>query len=281
MITNPLIGSDGRLGNQLFQYAALKGVALRCGYEAVLPPINDKSWHGQRNLLNSFNVEAREEFSRILPTHVHSEKDYMNYDASIFSIPDGSFITGYFQSTKYWKGFESQIKSELMPKSEFITEAKEYVNSLRVDARPIVSLHLRRGDNTDGSNSSTALNSMYDKGGFWETYFDKAKEKLDSPKFLVFTGGSRFTDDNSRDIQWAKDHLKGDLMFSEGGSAMQDFCRIMVCDQHVLSHISSFGWWAAYLDPKGGTVIAPKHYHPDLPEYTYREGFYPEGWILV
>jgi hypothetical protein len=279
VIANPLIGQDGRLGNQLFQYAALKGIALKCGYEAVLPVLSDQSWHGQQSLLDNFNITSKQESNLQPPTHVYLEKDHMKYDASVFSIPDGTFIKGYFQSTKYWEGFEKEIKSELTPKTEFVKEAESYINALRIDDRPIVSLHLRRGDNTDGSNPSEELNRMYDRGGFWHSYFEKAKEKLENTRFLVFTGGARFTDDNSRDIQWARENLKGDFMFSEGGLPMQDFCRIMACDQHVISPISSFGWWAAYLSD--GRVIAPKHYHPDIASFTHREGFYPKEWVVV
>ena len=37
MITNFALGRDGRLGNQLFQYAALRALSLEHGYEIVVP----------------------------------------------------------------------------------------------------------------------------------------------------------------------------------------------------------------------------------------------------
>ena len=36
------IGTMGRLGNQMFQYAALKGIAAHRGYEYTIPPENPK-----------------------------------------------------------------------------------------------------------------------------------------------------------------------------------------------------------------------------------------------
>ena len=32
------IGSLGRLGNQMFEYAALRGIAAKHGYEFMIPP---------------------------------------------------------------------------------------------------------------------------------------------------------------------------------------------------------------------------------------------------
>ena len=37
MVTSIDIGENGRLGNQLFQYAAVKALALENNYDCVLP----------------------------------------------------------------------------------------------------------------------------------------------------------------------------------------------------------------------------------------------------
>ena len=36
------IGSLGRLGNQMFEYAALRGIASKHGYEWMIPPPENK-----------------------------------------------------------------------------------------------------------------------------------------------------------------------------------------------------------------------------------------------
>ena len=38
MIGYNRLGSNGRLGNQMFQYAALKGIAAKRGYDWCIPP---------------------------------------------------------------------------------------------------------------------------------------------------------------------------------------------------------------------------------------------------
>ena len=36
------LGSLGRLGNQMFEYAALRGIAAKHGYDFCIPPYNVK-----------------------------------------------------------------------------------------------------------------------------------------------------------------------------------------------------------------------------------------------
>ena len=38
MLTFNKLGKSGRLGNQMFQYAALRGIAANCGWEWAVPP---------------------------------------------------------------------------------------------------------------------------------------------------------------------------------------------------------------------------------------------------
>jgi hypothetical protein len=53
------LGQQGRLGNQLFQYAALKGLAIKKGYEVKIPDPTTREWHGQNCLLNEFNMDMK------------------------------------------------------------------------------------------------------------------------------------------------------------------------------------------------------------------------------
>ena len=55
----------------------------------------------------------------------------------------------------------------------------------------------------------------------------------------------------------------------------------MFCDHNILSHVSSFGWWAAFMNPKNDKItVAPEFYHPDAPNLK-RYRFYPEEYILL
>ena len=285
MITFHKLGELGRLGNQLFQYAALKGLASKNGYEVKIPNPQTMIWHGQVSLLDKFNIECEYATQDDMNTlqNLYEEPTWQKYDDKFFNVPDNTTLEGFFQSTFYFEHIESQIKKELTPKDEYLNKGKEYIQSLKDEYKcEIVSVHVRRGDNM--TNGQTELIQAFEPGGLYEQYFTKAKKVFDGKnvKFLVFTGGQRFNEDNSTDVEWCKNFFKGDeFLFSEGQPQIDDFCRIMLCDHNILSHVSSFGWWAAYVNPNPNKiVVAPEYYHPDEPGLK-RDKFYPKEFTQV
>lgn len=295
MITFPQLGQLGRLGNQLFQYAALKGLGLEKNYLVKIPRFDGVTWHGQSCLLENFNLEVDFFDSSDRIKGIYQEPDHMSLDKSFYTLPDNIGIHGFFQSIYYFENHQEQIKKELTPKEEFLSAGKERITKIkeRYSGYDIVSLHLRRGDNVDGSNPSKELNGMYGVGGkfkqnsFYGTYLRAAKKVFENKKvkFLLFSGGTRAQgNSNMTDQEWCKVNFVGDeyIHTDDSTDTMLDYTSIMCCDHNVISHVSSFGWWAAYTNQnKNSMVVAPKYYHPDMPTLTYREKFYPEKWIIV
>ena len=80
----------------------------------------------------------------------------------------------------------------------------------------------------------------------------------------------------------AKENLNGsNFYYSTGKTTLEDFALIKECDHNIMSHSSSFGWWAAYLnDNPLKKVIAPKDYSME-PGAWNREGFYPDNFTLI
>ena len=285
MITFHKLGELGRLGNQLFQYAALKGLAVKNGYDVKIPNPQSMNWHGQTSLLDKFNIECEYATQEDMNTlqNLYEEPNWTKYDENFFNVPDNTSIEGFFQSTFYFEHISEQIKKELTPTDEYLNKAKEVIAGLKSQyaGYEIVSVHVRRGDNM--TNGQTGLIQAFEPGGMYETYFNEAKKVFDGKKvkFLVFTGGQRFNEDNSIDVEWCKNFFKGDdFIFSEGNAQIYDFSLIMSCDHNILSHASTFGWWAAYVNPNPNKiVVAPEYYHPDEPNLK-RDKFYPKEYIL-
>jgi hypothetical protein len=287
MIYFPKLGNTGRLGNQLFQYAALRGLCLKNGYKTKLPNLSRQSWHGQKSLLGEFNISG-DVYNDEPISNKYSEPSWKSPDKNFYNVRDNSIIEGFFQSIFYFEDYQDIIKKELTPKIEYVERNKEYIKGLKNDYpdHEIVSVHLRRGDNLQNLNTrnNEIYQSVYKKNGLYFDYFNKAKEvfKDKKVKYLIFTGGSRGNEDNSADMAWCKTNFSSDeFIYSEDQKQIDDFARIMLCDHNIISHISSFGWWAAYVNPNPNKiVVAPKFYHPDEPTLI-RDKFYPEEYILI
>lgn len=293
MITNTTIGTHGRLGNQLFQYASLRSLSLNNDYEIKIPNPSDKVWHGQECLLNNFNLKCsyleQSDFYKLKYKFI--ENDHIRFYDNFFNLPDNIDLHGFFQNTKYFQKFKNNIIKELTPKDNFIEKAKEEIHSIKQKYLnyEIVSLHIRRGDVTDGTNSNSVISKLYgmntdlDKNSIYFKYLIKAKNIFINKKvkFLVFSGGSRVSS-NYSDLDWCKKNLVGDeYIFSESSDTMSDFSLISVCDHNINCHLTSFGWWASYINKNTNKiVVCPKSYViPDDSRSEY--GFYPKEWIKL
>lgn len=292
MITFSKLGEFGRLGNQLFQYAALRSLSLERGYRCKIPNPRQKTWHGQNCLLECFNIEAEYLEKDEKTLYRYHESNPFQVDENFYYMRDETDLSGFFQSMYYFERHLDQIKKELTPKKPYMIKAKDKINKLKDRyGCEIVSVHIRRGDNTDNTDlSQVALNNFYgtqgtnklDYNSDYYEYFMKAKSQFTGVKFLIFSGGKRYSDNNIDDLNWCKNSFNGDeFLFSEGNSTIDDFCLIASCDGNILSHVSSFGWWAAFINKNSKLTVAPRNYHPDIKNYTHRYKFYPKNWRLL
>ena len=287
MITFSKLGEYGRLGNQLFQYAALRALSLRKGYEFKIPNQNNMTWHGQKSLLSEFNITAKEYSSEDINKiqYHYNEPSWRTIDGNFFNLPDNTNFHGFFQSTWYFQEFSEEIKRELSPKQKYIDDAIEYITKIKekFPEHEIISTHIRRGNVVTDDSLKTIYNGYYSENGEYFKYLESAKKEFENKKvkFLVFSGGAKWDENNEPEIEWCKKHLVGDeYLFSEQGEPMGDYTRIMYSDHNILSPASSYGWWAAFSNPnKNKIIVAPRAYLVDEPNFL-RHMFYPESFIL-
>lgn len=278
MITFLQLGQYGRLGNQLFQYAALKSLSISKGYQIKLPKsLYDSYWHGQKCLLSNFNLkfDYLEDNDFINLNHYDQYslmKDSHYYDENFFNLQDNTNLFGYYQNLKYFHHCSDVIKNEFVINSQVQYECEKYLNDrLTIYNKPIVSIHIRRGDNV-----------VCDESVIY-SFIDSAIQYFNSEvNFLVFTGGSREVgEDNSFDIQYLKNvYNKNNFYYSETNSPILDFCLMTKCNHNIISHDSTFSWWAAYLNGgKNKKVIAPKN-SVSVDQTINYNNYYPDDWIL-
>ena len=185
-------------------------------------------------------------------------KDYSKFIPSVFDINDHTNIKGFFQSYKYFEGFESELRKEFQFKREIEETTKDYFDGLKEEhkEKTITGIHVRRGDTVGEDHIHNGQ-----LGGYLvlpnADWYNKMITKLrnDDNIFLVI----------SDDIEWCKENIKGDdVVYSkfsvEGHSEIKaeylDLCLITHCDNFVMS-CSTFSWWGAWLSKKDGDVFVP------------------------
>ena len=255
------LGNMGRLGNQMFEYATLRGIAANKKYDWCIPPFNIKGIENY-SLDRAFTLPSVQERNLMILDNGHAPvvgERYFHFDKELFDLcPDHISLNGFFQTEKYFKHIEQEIKSDFTFRDEIYNPCKEMISSLD---NPI-ALHIRRTDYITNPNH-TCLGM---------DYYEKALKLFPNETVLIF----------SDDPQWCqKQELFSDDRFlvSDNDDAYIDMCLMTMCKGHIIAN-SSFSWWGAWLS-NSRDVIAPSKWFGPNNAHLDTKDLYCEGWTLI
>ncbi len=261
MISFNRLGNLGRLGNQMFQYAAIKGIASYHGHDWCIPPResfgqDDKNVRSDdTNIYDVFKLgDHKQGFCRnsMVQESTHA------FDANLFqNCPDNIDFLGYFQTHKYFEKIEEEIRKDFTFSDE-IVESCEGV----IDDSECVSIHIRRGDYVNLQDHHP-LQSM--------SYYERGLDYFPDTPMIVF----------SDDPEWCKNQTvfqSDNVLISENNPPGVDMYLMTKCNYHIIAN-SSFSWWGAYL-AKSKQVIAPKNWFGPLQNVDTSDK-YLKDWIVI
>jgi hypothetical protein len=234
MITYSYLGKNGRLGNQMFQYALLLGVQAKLGYNIVL---NENI--GAIQLLQCFDIKGCHFFNeRDIFSPNKFEEHQFHFDKKVFRAEDHTDFKGYFQTERYFEHCRDKVRQEFTFKEEIRNRAEAWIEPYK--QHNLVSLHVRRTDYVHLPNHHPLCTL---------DYYKAAIPQFPDAHFIIF----------SDDIEWCKENLQlENATFADTGSDYVDLCVMSMCNHHIIAN-SSFSWWGAWLNPsETKRVIAPK-----------------------
>tara|TARA_B100001029_G_scaffold18136_1_gene12080 strand:+ start:201 stop:1010 length:810 start_codon:yes stop_codon:yes gene_type:complete len=248
MISFNSLGNLGRLGNQMFQYASLKGIARNRGFEFTIP---ERGKFGQRDINvreDPFNIyevfcdlkpdKIGESSNEVLMEKVHG------FDEDLFNnCPDNVDLFGYYQSPKYFEHIQDEIKREFTFGAKTVHPAERLFDDLELGDE-VISLHIRRGDYIYNPNHPVQSIEYYEEA------IKMLSPSSDIP-VIVF----------SDDWMWCNEQkfFEDDrFLISSNNEPDFDMCLMSMCNYHVIAN-SSFSWWGAWLG-NSQKIIAPKNW---------------------
>ena len=263
------LGRMGRLCNQMFQYAALKGIARNTGVDCCIPhytqAVDDRIGNMLRTeLFDSFDLDVKVGLLNNGHAPVVNERHF-HFDEELFKMcPDHVDLRGYFQTEKYFKHIEKEIRSDFTFKDEILNPCKEMIESVE---NPI-ALHVRRGDYI--KNAENHFNLPIE-------YYDAALGKFDDDRNVIV-----FSDDPL----WCHDEgifVDDRFIISENEDNRVDLCLMSLCNDFIIAN-STYSWWGAWLSSnKDKKVIAPVQWFGTT-GYTKdhnTKDLIPDDWIKI
>lgn len=225
------LGNYGRLGNQMFQYAAVKSISIQSGHEFCLPT--------HEFAVRNMNLSCGTLTCKL--NRKYQERFY-HFDENVFSQPDGTDFVGYFQSYKYFESISSIIKNDFTINHAISQKAIRFIkNYFYTNASNIgtVGVHVRRGDYIGLKHFHPFCGAKYYQRAIGEF------RDMGNYVFIVC----------SDDIDWCKQHIVGNNVFySDSKNPYMDMAIMASCDHNIIAN-SSFSWWSAWLNNNPNKIV--------------------------
>ncbi len=285
----------GRLGNQMFQYAAGLALARRIGARLTLDGAPAGSHAKSRiQIITTFGLREpcyhsgkniAERLSRFLahvagvrrpPLRKHGlpifHETGFEYDPTVFAQPHGGYLMGRWQSPRYFAAIEAEVRAAFTLRPPAAPDASLLAHRIAAEPHP-VAVHLRRGDYATNPRTRARF------GLCSRDYYDAARRHLE----VMIGPGHYFV--FSDDPAAAQAELAGwtDTTFVSGNSAETDLWLMQRCAHAVISN-STYAWWGAWsIAPSPEkVVIAPRQwFSPRMQRRKSLRDLYCPDWIQL
>lgn len=271
-----IINLIGGLGNQMFQYATAKVLAIEKQQQLYLNRQAFETYNLHEYGLQHFSLEQKDykqpfriqqKLNEIFRNKiVHIEKDF-NYNPLLNNLKGNLiFLEGYFQSEKYFIKYEKQIRDDFVIISPLKQKTLDTIDFMKLVNS--VSIHIRRGDYLFNEIHNT------DKEKYYNQAMKEVESKIANPVYFLF----------SDDMDWVKSNFKPVyethyIDFNNAHTNYEDLKLMSSCKHNIIAN-SSFSWWGAWLNPNANKiVIAPQKWFNDK-TLNYQDVI-PDTWIKL
>ena len=275
--------SDGRLGNQLFQYSFLNTIAKE---DEKILTVNMEYFVGKFDINNTkFKHFALGKYGKffirkfVKPLAMVCARfkliGYISQDRSatlelpMFTTKKGLLPirlveTNFFQS----ENFFDKDKVDFKIKDKYMKEAASFLVKVPNEYTKIF-IHIRRGDYVFESYLGEMGIDL--PKSYFEDAMREISHNLEKPFFV-------FLSDDASFVECCFDNIQNKIVSKN--SMATDLAIMSLCEYGIVSN-SSFSWWGAYLMKNRKEVIFPKYWYGWKQRVESHVGIQPEWAKLI
>lgn len=300
---------QGRLGNQMFQYAATKGILQSNNIDSELNLcFSDVYKNDFKNDLKNFNLKKYKEITKIQLSFPQALcmlyikiyeifLKFFNKDITSFEIKRNKFEQKYkniFLKFGVVRLVDGYTEFNLVSGKRYLFsgsfESAKYFECIKKEIQEEFTPKQKELDSNKELykiiNSTNSVCISVRRGDFLSSEFkdkhyvcdmnyfknaiDRIKKQVENPVFIVF----------SDDIDWCKKEFSflENVHFESGKDPVWEKLRLMYSCRHFIISNSTFSWWAQYLSRnENKVVVAPSKWK----NFGYNEDIYQKEWDLI
>lgn len=277
---------DGRMGNQMFQWAFARAYEAKNGYLPLIDDSEETLKLSPFNLIKDLKTVKKPLYNKILrkiiPIHnlrnkltkinydlpVIKEEYFNKFSPELLACKEKAYFKGFFQTEKYFFDIRNQLLNDFMINKALNKQNREMLE--QIISTNAVSVHFRRGDYTKERVAKIfgTCSEQYYKNGI-KIITEKTEKSV---TLFVF----------SDDIEWVKHNINFEqetvfVNINSGKQGIFDLILMKNCKHNIIAN-SSFSWWGAWLNENPNKiVIAPTPWM----ENTDNRDLISQNWITV
>ncbi|MES2425913.1 MAG: alpha-1,2-fucosyltransferase [Bacteroidota bacterium] len=284
-----IVKLQGGLGNQMFQYAAGKSLAVKHNVPLFLDHSylerNNRSFNGftaRTYGLDIFNISGNRLSAQVIDQYFDSGSDSavyaytelpVSYDARFRTLKPAVHIRGNWQSPKYFKAVSDLLKNEFSFKESDLIEKNDLLVNQILNCNS-VAIHVRRSDYITPPGISKIYHTCTVE--YYQKAISAILDRFADIDFFVF----------SDDIKWAEGNLKTErasihFIHRNLDADWLDMYLMSICKHNIIAN-STFSWWAAWLNANvNKNIIAPSKWFEIVPPGFNINYLYPKEWVKI
>jgi len=280
--------ADGRLGNQIFQYAFLKTIAKKdetiiiYNFDSMInvfdvPRRKTLIIKKRRYLRAILKLIIRPFLILLSRTRLISliQQDVDNfggykYSSDTYTKKGGIFPftfvdTSFFQSEKF---FADNVVNDIKIKSKNLNKANKLLANIPSNKHKIF-VHIRRVDYIN--ESCFGIKGLTLPLSYYKNCIRWFEDNIENPFFV-------FLSDDTEFVEYCFNDIENKVIFNNEIGV--DFAVMVLCKSGIISN-SSFSWWGAYLMKERYQVFAPKYWMGYKSHKEYPKGIHTEKFSFI
>jgi len=264
-----IVNLTGGLGNQMFQYALGRHLALKNNVDLKyhftnalfntqrkfeLGVFSIKASRASKQELKNLGVFQNRIINRIfylideriglnINDKIITDRHPDKFNPSIFSFKDNIYLQGYWAHEEYFKSITNILRRDFTFRNKIDDKNKQIINFMKKSNS--VSIHVRRSDYISNKRNRLKFVGL--------EYYSKSIKRIskiaNDPVFFVF----------SDDIAWCKENFKflDRAYFIDhnlGKESHKDMQLMSECKYNIIAN-STFSWWAAWLNKNENKIV--------------------------
>ena len=245
--------SAGRLGNHLFEYASILGIAETTNKTFFF--FNDEEL---QKVLKHPPVQESSLLMRDRCRHAERLRDSRGcqYDRRLINLEPGKdYVIGdYLQSWLYFDVTRDAVREAVTFADDIVRNATRVLNYLKLQFpnTTFVGVHVRRGDLVTNWKQLSPQGYLTASPEFFQRAMTYFRRRCSRVAFVVL----------GEDRKWSVEHIApvdNDVVVLEPNSPAVDM-QILSMTDHMIRTVGTYGWWAVFKMAGRPTVVVLKEF---------------------